>query len=210
MSLTRRRLFPLASIFAASALTFAALAAEARAEAVPGAPAPAFTGVTAAGETLSLSDLAGKTVVLEWTNHGCPYVQRHYQGNMQALQADAAADGVVWIQVISSAPGEQGHVEGAEALALNEERGATPAHTLLDPEGVIGRAYDARTTPHMYVIDGAGVLQYAGGIDDQPRPSEGDPAPTPFVALALDAVAEGRTPEPAATAPYGCSVKYAG
>ncbi|MGJ3230224.1 MAG: redoxin domain-containing protein [Oceanicaulis sp.] len=208
MTLTRRNLTTLGGVFAASALTLAAFALEARADAVPGEAAPAFTGLTAAGETISLSDFAGQTVVLEWTNHGCPYVVRHYGGNMQALQTAAAEDGVVWIQVISSAPGEQGHVDAATALSLNEERGAAPAHTILDPEGVIGRAYDARTTPHMYVIDGAGVLQYAGGIDDQPRPREGDPAPIPYVTQALDAVAEGRMPDPAATMPYGCSVKY--
>jgi hypothetical protein len=208
MTMTRRTLTTFCGVLAASALTVAALAAHARADAVPGAPAPAFTGQTAAGDTVALSDFAGQTVVLEWTNHGCPYVERHYGGNMQALQADAAEDGVVWIQVISSAPGEQGHVDGPTALSLNTQRGATPAHTILDPDGAIGRAYGARTTPHMYVIDADGVLQYAGGIDDQPRPREGDPAPTPYVPMALEALADGETPDPAATRPYGCSVKY--
>ncbi len=191
----------------AAALTAFAFVAPARAQ-VPGEAAPDFTGFNAFGETVSLSDFDGQTVVLEWTNHDCPYVRRHYQGNMQSLQQDAANDGVVWIQVISSAPGEQGFVDGATAASLNTERGATVDHTLIDPEGVIGRAYDARTTPHMYVIDGEGVLQYAGGIDDIPRPREDSPEPTPFVTMALDAVAEGRTPDPAATPPYGCSVKY--
>jgi hypothetical protein len=175
---------------------------------VPGEAAPAFTGTNAYGETVSLSDFAGQTVVLEWTNHDCPYVRRHYEGNMQGLQQAAAEDDIVWIQVISSAPGEQGHVDGPTAAALNTQRSATVSHTLIDPDGIIGRAYDARTTPHMYVIDGAGVLQYAGVIDDVPRPRDGSPAPTPFVTRALEAVAEGRTPDPAATAPYGCSVKY--
>ncbi|MEQ8405174.1 MAG: redoxin domain-containing protein [Oceanicaulis sp.] len=206
--MTRRTLTTFGGVFAASALTVAAFAVEARADAVPGEAAPAFTGVTASGETVSLSDFAGQTVVLEWTNHGCPYVVRHYGGSMQTLQAEAAADDVVWVQVISSAPGEQGHVDGPTAISLNEERGAAPAMTILDPEGTIGRAYDARTTPHMYVIDGEGVVQYAGGIDDQPRPRDGDPAPTPFVTNALEALAAGRTPDPAATRPYGCSVKY--
>ncbi len=207
----RRSMAHAASVVAASVLTVAAFAAGAvAADAIPGQPAPAFTGQTAAGETVSLADLAGQTVVLEWTNHDCPYVRRHYQGNMQGLQSAAAEDGVVWIQVISSAPGEQGHVDAATALSLNEERGAPAAHTILDPEGVIGRAYDARTTPHIYVIDAEGVLQYAGGIDDIPRPRADSPEATPFVTMALDAVAEGRTPDPAATAPYGCSVKYAG
>lgn len=208
MTMTRRTLTTFGGVLAAAALTIAAFAAQATADAIPGQPAPDFTGQTAAGETLSLADLSGRTVVLEWTNHGCPYVVRHYGGAMQALQATAAEDGVVWVQVISSAPGEQGHVDGAAALALNEERGAAPAYTLLDPEGVIGRAYDARTTPHMYVIDADGVLQYAGGIDDQARPRDGDPAPTPYVSLALESLAAGETPDPAATRPYGCSVKY--
>ena len=208
--INRRSVMAAASFAAASALTVAAFAAPAFADAIPGEPAPAFTGATAAGESVSLSDFAGQTVVLEWTNHDCPYVVRHYQGNMQGLQSAAAEDGVVWIQVISSAPGEQGHVDAATALALNEERGAASAHTILDPEGLIGRAYDARTTPHMYVIDGEGVLQYAGGIDDIPRPRADSPEATPYVSMALEAVAEGRTPDPAATAPYGCSVKYAG
>lgn len=208
MTLTRRNFTTLGGLLAASALTLAAFAAQARAEAAPGQPAPAFTGLTASGETISLSDYAGRTVVLEWTNHGCPYVVRHYGGAMQGLQAAAAEDGVVWIQVISSAPGQQGHVDGATAIALNEERGAAPAATILDPDGVIGRAYDARTTPHMFVIDGDGLVQYAGGIDDQPRPAAGDPAPIAYVTGALDALAAGETPDPAATRPYGCSVKY--
>jgi len=208
MIVTRRTMTTFGGLMAASALTLAAFALEARADAAPGEPAPAFTGVTAAGETVSLSDYAGQTVVLEWTNHGCPYVQRHYEGNMQGLQAAAAEDGVVWLQVISSAPGQQGYVDGPTAISLNEERGATPVATLLDPDGEIGRAYDARTTPHMYVIDGEGTVQYAGGIDDQPRPADGDPAPIPYVTHALEALAAGETPDPAATRPYGCSVKY--
>ena len=130
MTLTRRTLTTFGGVLAASALTIAAFAAQARADAVPGEPAPAFTGVTAAGETVSLDEFAGRTVVLEWTNHGCPYVVRHYGGAMQALQADAADDGVVWIQVISSAPGEQGHVDGPTAISLNDERGASPAMTM--------------------------------------------------------------------------------
>lgn len=210
MSFPRRSASTLLSVAAAAALTLGAVVAGEAKAADVGAPAPSFTGQTAAGGEVSLSDFAGQTVVLEWTNHDCPYVVRHYGGTMQTLQADAAEDGVVWIQVISSAPGEQGHVQADQALALNEERGARPAHTILDPEGVIGRAYDARTTPHMFVIDGEGVLQYAGGIDDTPRPRDDSPEPTPYVRLALNALADGRTPDPAATTPYGCSVKYAG
>lgn len=206
---SRRSFSAYAGIGAASVLTLAALAAPARADAVPGAAAPDFSGVTATGETVSLSDFAGQTVVLEWTNHGCPYVQRHYGGNMQAQQARADNDGVVWVQVISSAPGEQGYVEGEEALSLNTERDASVDHTILDPTGVMGRAFDARTTPHMYIIDGEGVVQYAGGIDNQPRPRTNDPAPIDYVMDALDNLQAGMAPDPAATQPYGCSVKYA-
>lgn len=205
---SRASITPYFGLAAATALSLAAVLAGAAKAQVPGEAAPAFTGASASGETVSLSDLAGQTVVLEWTNHDCPYVRRHYEGNMQGLQQAASADDIVWIQVISSAPGQQGYVDAETALSLNVERGADVAYTLLDPEGVIGRAYDARTTPHMYVIDGQGQLQYAGGIDDIPRPRADSPEATPFVTLALDALAEGRTPDPAATAPYGCSVKY--
>jgi peroxiredoxin len=209
-SISRRSLGQAMSFVAAAALTVTAFAVEARADVVTGEAAPAFSVETATGEALSLESLAGRTIVLEWTNHGCPYVQRHYGSeHMQTLQANAAADDVVWVQVISSAPGEQGHVEAEEALALNVERGASPAHVVLDPSGDLGRLYDARTTPHMYVIDAEGVLQYQGGIDDQPRPRPGDPEPTDYVSMALAAVSAGETPDPAQTQPYGCNVKYA-
>lgn len=195
---------------AATALTLAAFAAERANAADTGAPAPGFTGQTAAGGTVSLSDFAGETVILEWTNHDCPYVRKHYDGdNMQALQARAAEEGVTWIQIISSAPGKQGHVSAERALELNEERGAAPAHVILDESGEIGRAYEARTTPHMYLIDEAGVLRYAGAIDDR---NSADPASlegaTNYVALAMDAMGEGAEIDPDRTAPYGCSVKY--
>lgn len=209
-TLSRRTLGQALGLVAAAALTASAFTLEAFAEVVTGEAAPTFSVETASGELLSLESLSGQTIVLEWTNHGCPYVQRHYgSGHMQTLQASAAEDDVVWIQVISSAPGEQGHVDAEEALALNVERGANPAHVVLDPSGDLGRLYDARTTPHMYVIDAGGVLQYQGGIDDQPRPREGDPEPTDYVTLALAAVSAGETPDPAQTQPYGCNVKYA-
>lgn len=208
--ISRRTLGQALGLVAAAALTATALTHNAFADVVTGEAAPAFSVETASGEALSLDSLAGQTVVLEWTNHGCPYVQRHYGSeHIQTLQANAAADDVVWIQVISSAPGEQGYVEAEEALALNVERGANPAHVVLDPSGDLGRLYDARTTPHMYVIDGDSVLQYQGGIDDQPRPRPGDPEPTDYVSMALAAVGAGETPDPAQTQPYGCNVKYA-
>ena len=207
MAISRRTFALTASLLAATALSFGA----AYANPVIGERAPDFTATTATGETVSLGDFAGQTVMLEWTNHGCPYVVRHYGGNMQAQQDAAAENGVVWIQVISSAPGEQGYVSAEEALALNEERGAANVtHIFMDPDGVIGRAYDARTTPHMYVIDAEGTLRYNGGIDDQPRPRDGDPEPIPYAQLALNAVLAGEDVATTETQPYGCNVKYAG
>ena len=175
------------------------------AEGIPGQAAPAFSGVTATGETLSLEDFSGKTLVLEWTNHDCPFVRRHYNGNMQAQQAKAVESDVAWVQVISSAPGKQGYVDGPTAVSLNEDRGAQVTATILDADGSIGRAFKARTTPHMFVIDGEGVVQYAGSIDDKPRGGEGA---VQYVPIALAALEQNKTPDPAQTRPYGCSVKY--
>lgn len=175
-----------------------------------GKPAPAFKGVDANGKTWSLTDLRGKTVVLEWTNDGCPYVQKHYStGNMQGLQKAAAADGVVWLSVISSAEGTQGYVKGPEANRLTKERDAAPAAVILDPSGEIGKAYDAQTTPHMYIVSREGELVYMGGIDDNPS---SDPATVKtaknYVSLALSEIKEGKPVSNPVTRPYGCSVKY--
>ncbi|MFG6467456.1 redoxin domain-containing protein [Roseateles sp. BYS87W] len=174
------------------------------------APAPAFTATTAEGRAVQLSDFKGKTVVLEWTNHDCPFVKKHYgSGNMQAQQKAATAQGVVWLQVISSAPGQQGHVDGATALKLNAERGAAPTATLLDPAGDLGRLYGAQTTPHLFVIRADGTLAYKGGIDSIPSAKVEDIAKAePYVKLALADVAAGKKVEKASTRPYGCSVKY--
>lgn len=194
------------------AATVAGLAWTGQAIAAPaiGAPAPAFTARTAGGETRSLADYAGKVVVLEWTNHDCPYVRKHYgSGNMQALQKDAAGDGVVWLTVISSAPGEQGYVQGAEAKRIAADAGARPSEILLDPDGTVGRAYGAKTTPHMYVIDRDGRLVYMGGIDDRPTTDPDDiKGATNHVAAALADVAADRPVASPSTRPYGCSVKY--
>jgi hypothetical protein len=175
------------------------------------APAPAFTATTADGKTVNLADFKGKTVVLEWTNHDCPYVKKHYgTGNMQGQQKAATGQGVVWLQVVSSAPGQQGFVDGATAQKLNAERGAAPTATLLDPKGELGRLYGAQTTPHMYVIKGDGTLAYKGGIDSIASAKAEDIAKAePYVTEALAAVAAGRKVEKASTRPYGCSVKYA-
>lgn len=200
MTLLRRSL--LAAALIAPALAHAAANVD--------APAPAFSAMTADGKTVNLADFKGKTVVLEWTNHDCPYVKKHYSGNMQSQQKAAAAQGVVWLQVISSAPGQQGHVDGATAQKLNADRGAVVAATLLDPKGEIGKAYGAQTTPHMYVIAPDGKLAYKGGIDSIATAKADDIAKAdPYVTQALAAVAAGRKVEKASTRPYGCSVKYA-
>jgi peroxiredoxin len=196
----------------AAAAGLMAPAAQAQAPSAPliGKPAPAFEAVDADGKTRSLTEFRGKTVVLEWTNNGCPYVRKHYDaGNMQALQAAAARDGVVWLSIVSSAPGMQGYFTPAAAKAWKVKEKARAASVLLDPSGVVGRLYDARTTPHMYVIDRAGTLVYMGGIDDRPS---ADPASLKgaknYVAAALADVKAGRPVAQAATRPYGCSVKY--
>lgn len=174
-----------------------------------GAPAPDFSVVDSKGVSHQLSDFAGKNVVLEWTNHECPFVVKHYSGNMQALQAEMKAQDVVWLSVISSAPGKQGHVSGAKADELTASRSAMPTAVVFDETGTVGKAYDAKTTPHMYVIDKAGVLQYMGGIDSIPSAKVADIAKaTPYFANATKAVLSGKTPDPAITKPYGCSVKY--
>lgn len=175
-----------------------------------GEPAPAFTAVDSNGRTVKLSDFAGKTVVMEWTNHGCPYVQKWYSGGMQALQKDATGKGAVWLTVLSSAPGTQGHVDGPTANRMMKEQGAVPTHYLLDDEGKVGRAYAAQVTPHMYVIAPDGRLAYMGGIDSIASPDVNDiPKAEPLARLAIDAVLAGKPVAKAQTRPYGCSVKYA-
>lgn len=175
-----------------------------------GAPAPDFTLVDSNGAGQSLSDYLGQRVVLEWTNHGCPYVGKHYgTGNMQTLQREATEAGVVWLSIISSAPGRQGYVSGEEANNLTATRGAYPTAVLFDPDGHVGHAYDARTTPGMYVIDETGILRYMGAIDDQPtaRRSSVEGANN-YVRMALADLDAGREVQIAETQQYGCSIKY--
>lgn len=175
-----------------------------------GQPAPAFVAVDSKGQQHKLADYKGKVVVLEWTNHECPYVKKHYNSsNMQNLQKQAKQSGVVWLSVVSSAPGEQGHVAGAKADELTASRNALPSAVLLDPQGVIGKSYDARTTPHMYVIDAKGVLRYAGGIDSIASTKVADiEKADPYFKTALASVLKGENVAQAATRPYGCGVKY--
>lgn len=197
----------LRTTIASAALLCAALPAMA-APAI-GQAAPAFTAVDSKGKQHKLADFKGKVVVLEWTNHDCPYVKKHYQANMQGLQKQAQQAGVVWLSVISSAPGEQGFVDGKKADELTASRNASPTAVLLDPQGTIGKAYDARTTPHMYVIDAKGVLRYSGGIDSIASAKVEDlEKASPLFKTAMEAVVKGETVAQATTRPYGCNVKY--
>jgi peroxiredoxin len=176
-----------------------------------GQPAPAFSGVDTNGVARDLAALKGKIVVLEWTNADCPFVKKHYESsNMQKLQKEATAAGAIWLSIISSAPGEQGHVDAAKANELTKSRDAAPSGILLDPDGTIGRTYTAQTTPHMYIIDPEGVLRYMGGIDSLATPQIGDiEKAQPYFHDAFLAVSKGEPVKNAVTRPYGCSVKYA-
>jgi hypothetical protein len=176
-----------------------------------GAQAPAFSAPDADGRTRTLDEFRGRMVILEWTNHGCPYVRKHYDsGNMQALQRDAMADGAVWLQVISSAPGEQGHLDGAGVRARLQTDNASPTATLLDPTGVMGRAYGARNTPQMFIISPEGVVLYQGAIDDRPSARAASlEGANNYVRAALADIEAGRPVRTPETTPYGCSVKYA-
>lgn len=186
-------------------------ATRARAAAVPGAAAPGFRTLDADGHARSLAEFAGRIVVLEWTSSGCPYSHKHYgSGTMQALQKAAVRDGVVWLTVSSSAQDREGYFTPASARAWRARVGSRATAILLDSAGVIGRAYGARTTPHMFIVDRTGRIAYMGGIDDRPY---ADPASLkgakPYVALALADLRAGRAVAQPVSAPYGCSVRYA-
>lgn len=185
-------------------LSASALAAEI------GQAAPPFSVIDSHGVRHSLSDFAGKTVILEWTNHDCPFVKKHYEtDNMQSLQREMTAQGAVWLSVISSAPGTQGFVSPAQANQLSADRNAAATAVLLDSSGVMGRAYQARVTPHMYVIDSTGILRYAGGIDSIATANKADVAKAdPYFATAARAVLAGEPVERSVSRPYGCTVKY--
>ena len=191
---------------AAFAFTFTALAV------TVGNPAPNFTGTDTYGQTHTLSDYRGKFVVLEWTNNGCPYTRKHYSsGNMQSLQKEWTAKGVVWLTILSSAPGEQGYMTASEENAYIAKVHADPTAAILDPTGTIGREYSAKTTPHMFVIDPSGKLIYDGAIDDHPTTDPGDiKSSKNYVSEALTEAMTGKPVAVSSTRPYGCSVKYAG
>ncbi len=170
-----------------------------------GSIAPDFTL-----QNFNLKDYKGKTVVLEWLNHGCPFVRKHYDsGNMQSLQKKYSDKGVVWASVISSAPGKQGYVEEKEAKLEKEKYKSQASHILLDPTGKVGILYGAKATPHMYIINPEGKLIYQGAIDDRPDTDQKSiKGARNFVSLALDASLEGRPIPTPTTKAYGCSVKY--
>ncbi len=177
-----------------------------------GKPAPNFKLNNANGEVVTLSSFKGKTVVLEWNNPECPFVQKHYEsGNMQKTQAAALAGGAVWLSINSSAPGNQGHMSAAQAKAVVAEQKARPSAYLLDPTGVVGKGYDAKTTPHIYVINQAGTLVYNGGIDDKPTKYKDDiKNARNHVLAALGELKAGKPVSVPASRPYGCAVKYKG
>ena len=173
-------------------------------------PAPAFSVIDTKGKTHTLDSYRGKWVVLEWFNHDCPYTKKHYKSdNMQALQRDYTAKGVVWISVLSSAPGKQGYRSAADADEETSEKKAAPSFVVRDTAGVLGRQYGARNTPHIFAIDPQGVLQYAGAIDDRPTAKASDvKGAKNYLKAALDAGLAGKPIAVATTQPYGCDVKY--
>ncbi|MEO1043919.1 MAG: thioredoxin family protein [Pseudomonadota bacterium] len=188
-----------------------ALIAPSQAAVQNGAEARGFMLTNADGERVSLRDFKGKTVVLEWHNPGCPFVQKHYNsGNMQQTQAAAKADGVVWLTINSGAAGKQGDLTADEARAMIADQDFNSAHYLFDRDGRVGKAYGAKTTPHMYIIDGTGMLVYQGGIDDKPTANQADiPGARNHVTEALKEIKAGKAVSVASSRPYGCSVKYA-
>ena len=173
-------------------------------------PAPDFAGLDSHGKIDELSSYRGKFIVLEWTNNGCPYTRKHYEsGNMQALQKEWTAAGVIWLTILSSAPGEQGYMTAAAENSYLEKVHSKPTAAILDPNGKIGREYQAKTTPHMFVIDPSGKIIYKGAIDDHPTPDPRDIRSSKnYVSQALTEAMAGKEVSVAVTRAYGCSVKY--
>jgi peroxiredoxin len=175
-----------------------------------GKMAPDFTLVNAEGKKHSLSDYKGKYVVLEWVNYDCPFVKKHYHSdNMQSFQADYAKKDVVWLSICSSAPGKQGYFEGEELSKRIVAEKSKATEYLIDADGKVGRIYEAKTTPHMFIVDPEGNLVYAGGIDDKASTKMEDiKESNNFIVMALNEVLKGKKISNPVTAPYGCSVKY--
>ncbi len=197
---------------ALGALSLGASLCRAQEKAAVGQPAPGFTLPGSDGKTHSLADYKGKTIVVEWTNPGCPFVKKWYGGGaMQKLQKEATAKGTVWIRINSSAPGKEGYETPEQAAATDREQKTAATATLLDPEGKVGRLYGAKTTPHMFVIDPKGTLVYEGAIDSIRSTDTADiPKATNYVTAALADLAAGKAVATPSTQSYGCSVKYAG
>lgn len=177
---------------------------------VVGKNAPAFALSDMNGKKTDLADFRGKTVVLEWVNHGCPFVKKHYQsGNLPSLQKEFTGRGVVWLSICSSAEGKQGHMTREAWKAVYKEKNMASTAVLLDPTGKVGQLYGAKTTPHMFVIDSKGLLVYNGAIDDTPTPDPEDvPGAKNYVRAALENILSGKPVETPSTTPYGCGVKY--
>lgn len=192
------------------ALLVAAIALPASASAKVGATAPEFAVKDMHGKSHKLSDFSGKYVVLEWLNYGCPFVGKQYgSGNMQSLQKEWTAKNVVWLSVISSAPGEQGHSAGGKAISDYKSKGSGATTVLLDENGVVGKAYGAATTPHMFIVDPKGKLIYNGAIDDKPTTDQADiKTARNYVSAALADAMAGKAVGTPTSQPYGCNVKY--
>jgi peroxiredoxin len=193
-----------------AAVSLAVLSTTAFANAVVGQPAPAFSAVDANGRRVQLADFKGKTVVLEWVNPGCPYVRKHYGAlNMQATQKAATAQGVVWLAVNSTTPDHADYLSPGRMAAWMKDQGAAATAMLMDEDGKLGRAYGARTTPHLFLIDAKGVLAYAGAIDSRPSANPADIASaTNHVQQALAESLAGKPVSTPATRAYGCTIKY--
>ena len=206
--MNRTRFSPLATL-AAAAVLLGASSVEA-AGALPGAPAPAFSAADITGKTHKLTDYKGKYVVLEWFNHGCPFVQKHYASkNMQSLQKKWTSQGVVWLSINSGAKGKQGFEEAAATGKTAKAKGVQSTAVILDDSGKLGRLYGATATPHMFVIDPAGTIVYAGAIDSVPSTEQQDLAKAEnYVDAALTASMAGKPVKVRESAPYGCGVKY--
>ncbi len=200
------------TLFLCALTSLALVAAPAAYAAAPeiGKPAPEFTGKDTSGESHKLSDFKGKVVVLEWTNPECPFVKKHYESkNMQKLQENSKSEGVIWLSINSSAKDKQGNQTPETANTYMTTQGSNPTARLLDPSGEIGKLYDARTTPHIFIIDQSGTLVYNGAIDDNDSANPSDVATSKnYVRAALDEVIAGKKVTMAQTKPYGCSVKY--
>ena len=175
-----------------------------------GKPAPAFTLKDTSGKEHSLADFKGKLVVLEWVNHGCPFVKKHYEsGNMQKVQAESVGSGAVWLSICSSAPDKQGHMSAEDAAAKAKEVDSKATAYLLDEDGTVGKAYDAKTTPEIFIINEEGLLVYKGAIDDKPSANSADiEGAVNHVTAALKEIKGGKPVTVSSTKPYGCSVKY--